>query len=85
MENNKDKINEIVSGFKTRYKKGFLDTEIKELLKTFPMIKIREFSIALGVNTCFVVKGKYITYHGDVERAIRCCIEKRGIKLEEFD
>ena len=77
-------IHEIVYSFKTKYK-GFMDSEMKELIKLFPTITTPEFNKALGTRTCLVIEDNCITFKHDIEKAIRCCIEKRGLKLGEFD
>lgn len=75
-----------LSGHKTKHKKGFIHSEIKDLLKKeYPSIKERDFNKALGVVTGFMIKGDLIIYGHDVELAIRCCLEKRSITSFEFD
>lgn len=83
----KEKINvhKIVFGFKTKNKEGFTKEEMKELLKLFPDVTIAKFNKSLGTNTCMMINKEIITYHSDIETAIRLCIEKRGFKFGEFD
>lgn len=78
-------VQEIVFGFKTKNKEGFTKEEIKELLKLFPDVTIEKLNKALGTNTCMIIKKEIITYHSDIEIAIRRCIENRGFKFGEFD
>lgn len=80
-----DSISEIVTGRKTKHKRGFLEEEIAELLKSFPAITSQKFNEALGTITCVLIKGKAIISHNDVEKALRCCIENRPSKFEEWD
>lgn len=73
-----------LSGYKSKHKKGFINSEIKFLLKEFG-VKSREFNKAIGVVTCQVIKGDTVYYLHDVETAIRCCLEKRSINVNKFD
>jgi hypothetical protein len=84
-ESKKINVHKIVFGFKTKNKEGFTKEEIKELLKLFPDVTISKFNKALGTNTCMMINKEIITYHSDIETAIRLCIEKRGLKISEFD
>jgi hypothetical protein len=74
-----------LSGYKTKHKKGFTHDEIKTVLKDFPSIKKRDFNKAIGVVTGLVIKGDVVIYRHDIELAIRCCLEKRSININEFD
>lgn len=78
-------VHEIVFGFKTKNKEGFTKKEMKELLKSFPDVTTEKFNKALGTNTCMMINKEIITYHSDIETAIRLCVEKRGFKFGEFD
>jgi hypothetical protein len=40
---------------------------------------------AVQGDTCAVVDNQVIQYHCDIEKAIRCGLEKRDIKPYEFD
>ena len=75
-----------LSGYKTKHKKGFIQSEIKDLLKKeYPTIKAKDFNKSLGVVTGIVIKGDLVIYRDDVELAIRCCLEKRSVNSFEFD
>ena len=75
-----------LSGYKTKHKQGFMNSEIKDVLKKeYPSIKARDFNKALGVVTGQVVKGDLVFYGHDIELAILCCLEKRSITSFEFD
>lgn len=75
-----------LSGYKTKHKQGFTHSEIRDLLKKeYPSVKIRDFNKVFGIVTAQVVKGEVVYYGSDIELAIRCCLEKRGITSFEFD
>ena len=78
-----DAIKKKIYGFKTKYKNGFLKSEIKVLLKSFPKVSYTMFNNALGVVTCMVIHGETIIYHHDIESAIRCCVEKNDSRKGE--
>jgi len=71
--------------FKTRYEQGFTNEEVKELLKSYPNINMDKFNDALMGNTCQVIDGNIIMYHCDISAALKCGIENRGLKPEEWD
>ena len=75
-----------VYNYKTKYPQGFIESEIKELLKGYPDIDMKKFDDAMMGNTCMIAPDdQTIIYHCDVEKAILCGIEKRGLKWYEFD
>jgi len=74
-----------VYSFKTKYPQGFINSEINELMKDYPDMDIEKFYDALKGITCMVIEGHTIIYHCDVENALRCGIEKRGLTLGEWD
>lgn len=49
---------------------GLTNSEIKALLKE-RKINEKDFNKALGTNTCMVINGEIITYHTDIDRALR--------------
>lgn len=71
--------------YKTKYKEGFIQVELDELLKDFPSINIEKYENAFMGNTCMMRDGNTINYHCDVLKAILCGIENRDLKLEEWD
>jgi hypothetical protein len=81
----REEIHEIVYNKKTRFKKGFISSEIDSLLKKFPTVSKRQFNIAMGTNTVLVIKGDVVYYHCDVELALVRCVEKINLKPHEFD
>jgi hypothetical protein len=81
----KDIAENIVSNYKTKHPKGFLKSEIDEILKSLPEIKIEKFNEAMGVVTVGIIDNQTLYYRHDVELAIRCCIENRSQTSSEFD
>ena len=80
-----DKLKSKVDNFKTEYPQGFIQSEITELLKDYPDINMDKFNDAMYGNTCMVIDNKIVTYHCDVELALRCGIENRDMKVDEWD
>ena len=80
-----DLIYTLVYKFPTKYNEGFIDSELKTLLSFFPNINMKMFDDALMGNTCMLIDEKIIQYHCDIYKAIICGLEKRGLKLYEFD
>ena len=75
-----------VYGFKTKYPQGFITSEIDELLKDYPDIDMNKYNDAMMGNTCMIAPdNQTIIYHCDIEKALLCGIEKRGLKWYEFD
>lgn len=81
----KDKITKTVNRFKTKYKEGFIYSEIKLLLKQFTKVSYKKFNKALGAITCIYLHQEVVIYKHDVTKAIDLCMKKRTIKLEEWD
>jgi len=54
---------------------GLTNNEIKALLKE-RKINEKDFYKALGTNTCMVINGETITYHTDIDRALRLLTNK---------
>ncbi len=78
-------IKEKVYNFKTKYKEGFIQSEIETLLKDYPKINIEKFNNALMGNTCMLINDEIITYHCDIEKALLCGIENRELRSWEWD
>lgn len=78
-------IADTVYNFKTKYKEGFTEPEITELLKQFPNINQRFFDGALMGITCMRINDETVIYHCDIEKAIRCGLENRNLRLGEWD
>jgi hypothetical protein len=81
----KDEITEKVYNFKTKYPQGFVKQEIEELLSDYPKINKEKFDDALIGITCMMTNGELIIYHCDIDKALRCGIEDRDLKLYEWD
>ncbi len=77
-------IEQVVNSYKTKYKKGFTDDEMKSFVKEHSLDK-KKIGIALGTHTAIVINNKIITYRHDIIKAIRCVLEKRDERQEEFD
>lgn len=76
---------EIVYSFKTRYKEGFTNEEIVEILKMFPNLDLRKFYDTLYGITCMFKGNDIITCHSDILKALVCGAEKRGLRPREWD
>ena len=78
-------IKEKIYGYPTKYKEGFIQTEVDNLLKNYPNIDMDKFNSALMGNTCMVKNNEVIQYHCDILTALLCGIEKRDIHEYEWD
>lgn len=78
-------IREKIHNYKTKYKEGFTQTEIKELLKDYPDINMDKFNSALFGDTCMLKGKEIIRYHCDIEKALLCGIENRDPYSWEWD
>jgi len=74
-----------VYNYKTKYPQGFIASEEAELLKDYPDIDMEKYNDAMMGNTCMVIDGQTIIYHCDIEKALLCGIEKRGLYFYEWD
>ena len=83
--NSKGTIEGIIGSYKTKHQGGFTCKEIEQLLKKFPGIDRQKFDDALCGITCTMKNEETIIYHCDVEKALRCGIEKRGLTSAEMD
>lgn len=77
-------IEKIVLKYKTKYKEGFIQSEIDDLLEKLN-VNEKRFNKAMGVNTCMVIDGNLITYHKDVLKGVVCAIENREQNIVEWD
>lgn len=83
-------LEDLIYNYKTVSEYGFLDTEVKELVKEYFEDKNIPFNWdkyndAMMGNTCMTHEGKTVNYHCDVVTGIRCAIEDRSIRVEEWD
>lgn len=74
-----------INKYKTKHKAGFVKSEIEDLLKNYPGIDMEKFNDALTGITCMGIDNEMVIYHHDIEKAIRCGLEKRNLTEEEFD
>lgn len=79
-----DKAEKIVDTFHTKYEEGFNGEEIIRLLDENSVDK-EVFFDKLGVNTGIIKCGCFLTYHCDIELALRCVFEGRNKRLGEWD
>lgn len=79
------KIEKKVNTFKTKYKIGFTQEEIEELLKSYPNVNKDKFSEATDGNTVQLRDDKIVQYHCDIIKAIVCGLENRRLRASEWD
>jgi len=63
-------ITSVVNKVKTKYKEGFVASEIESLLKEYGINRAK-FDEAMGCVTCIVIKKEVVYYKHDIESAIR--------------
>jgi hypothetical protein len=68
-------ITERVNNYPTKYKEGFTQVEIDELLKEYP-IDMDRFNEAMIGHTCVAIDNEIIMYHCDVEMAIKYSVRR---------
>ncbi len=78
-------VDKVVESYPRKYKEGFLQEEIEDLLSKYSNIHIPSFEDAMMGNTCALIDNKVISYVWDVSIALKCGVEKRGMKPHEFD
>ncbi len=74
-----------VSNYPVNNKYGFTQEEILDLLKDFPTVNMDKFNNALMGNTCMMIDDELIQYHCDIDSALRCGIEDRELRIDEWD
>lgn len=80
-----DKTIKTVNRFKTKHKEGFIDSEIKLLLKQFTKVHYENFNEALGKVTCMYINEESVIYKHDVIKTINLCIKNSDNNLEDWD
>lgn len=86
MAKTQKEITELVYSYETKHEIGFTDKEILYLLmKSKETINMEKFGNALTGITCTKIDDDFITYHCDIEIAMRCGIQDRDLKGYEFD
>lgn len=83
-ESDYEKLQKKVFDYNTKYKEGFIKSEIEQLLEELN-INERRFYKGLGVNTCMLIDGDVITYHTDILKGVVCAIENREQNSLEWD
>jgi hypothetical protein len=71
--------------YPSKYKAGLLSSEIDELLKEFPGINMDKYNDAMMGHTCSVIDGNLVMYRHDVALALRCGLENRSMRHDEWD
>lgn len=66
-------------------KQGFIQSEVKTLLKSYPGINMDKFNDSLMGIPCMMVDGEMVIYHCDIEKAIRCGVENKDLYINEWD
>ena len=69
-------ITERVNTYPTKYEEGFTPSEIDELLKEYPNIDMKKFNEATSGVTGIMIDGEFITFHCDIELALKCSVKK---------
>jgi len=70
-------ITERVNTYPTKHKEGFTPSEIDELLKEYPKVNMKKFNEALSGVTGMMIDGEFVTFHCDVELAIKRSVKKK--------
>jgi len=82
-------LEDLVYNYKTINKYGFIQEEIEELIKMFPNFNEEKYVDAMRGNTCMMTvyngKPRIVNYHCDVLTGLKCGIENRNIRIEEWD
>lgn len=80
-----ENIYNIVYNYQTKYKHGFIRSEIQEILDMFPNINKSKFDDALFGITAMIIDNNMIIYHCDIEKALHCGLENRELRSYEWD
>lgn len=78
-------IKEKVNRYPTKYKEGFTQTEVDNLVQEFTDIHMDKFNNALNGITVFTIEGETIYFHGDIQSALLCGLENRDLYIWEWD
>jgi len=80
-------LQKLVYEWPTKYKEGFISTEIDELLAMFKNdnLNMDKWDNAMMGNTCMMAEDGIISYHCDVLTALRCALENRDMYSYEWD
>lgn len=70
---------------KQKHKEGLTSEEIDKVLEEYETITREKFNEVMGVNTVMIKEGETLYFPCDVERTIRCILEKREPNMFEID
>ena len=70
-------ISKAVKNFPTKYKMGFTEIEIKDLLEELN-VNEKKFNKAMGTNTVMAIDGKTIYYHTDIIAALNTVLNNKS-------
>lgn len=75
----------ILDDFKRKYKQGYTSDEVMQIFKSLNNADKKIFFDCLNGVTTIEVDGQILFYQIDVERAVKCSIEKRDFNDYEWD
>lgn len=81
----KKSVFDIVYNYPTKYREGFTNSEIEEVLKNFPNLNRKFYDNTLYGTTCMMIDNEMITYHCDIENAIICGLRGTNIGGIKWD
>lgn len=81
----KKSVFDIVYNYPTKYREGFTNSEIEEVLKNFPNLNRKFYDNTLYGTTCMMIDNEMITYHCDIENAIICGLKNTNIGGIKWD
>jgi len=81
----KKSVFDIVYNYPTKYREGFTNSEIEEVLKNFPNLNREFYNNALYGTTCMMIDNEMIIYHCDIENAIICGLRGTNIGGIKWD
>lgn len=79
-----ENLNKIINQFPRKHSHGFIDFEIKVLLKMYN-IDLKKFKNKFGINTAEIIDGEIVNYNCDVMKTLLCILENRNETVLEFD
>ena len=75
----------ILDDFKRKHKQGYASDEVMQIFKSLNNADKKIFFDCLNGVTTIEVDGQIFFYEIDIERAIRCSLEKRNLENLEWD
>jgi hypothetical protein len=81
----KKSVFDIVYNYPTKYREGFTNSEIEEVLKNFPNLNSDFYNKALLGTTYIMIDDEAITYHCDIENAICCGLKGTDVSGIKWD